>query len=562
MIVPLAVCILNTRWEILMPFFKSVAGNASRQIFLIFFVLSSLVPIFFMIYMTYQYILPQAVAADIGEIKDTIIYGLLVMLPLPLVSFLFMSRWVGSLEVVTGEIQARTAEVANGRVPFSSQGIDVRERIPEEMLAREEGLPQKNEIQILIDSFNSLFQSAADQIAERQRLRELLAKLIAIASDLTSELDFDRLFPMIVGEVTAVMGAERSSLYVIDWDQHEIWTKVAEGIPPIRLPFGKGISGRVAQTGETINAPDAWALPYFDRTFDEKNDFRTRSVLCVPIKGRMGERIGVLQVINKYGKDCFDMEDEVFLNALSSQVGISLENSLLVEEVRLSFTSFIITLSAIVDARHPFTAGHSERVTEYSLLVATEMKHISIDRETLRYAALLHDIGKIGVSDAVLLKNGPYTQEERGEMNRHPVMTRGILEKFRFPRALSRVPEIACYHHEKMNGQGYPDGLVGEKIPLESRIIAVADVFDALTSKRDYPKYDTEEILTSDPLPLEKAIAILQEGAGTQFDPAVVASFIHCLPKALQLYRGTHFKPEYVDAFLGQVHSNSPKTVH
>ncbi len=546
-----------------MAFFRSVAGNTSRNILLIFFALSSLVPIIFMIYMAYEYILRQGGMTDIHEIKQAITYGLLVMLPLPLVSFLLMSRWVGSLEVVTGEIQARTAEVAAGRAAFSAQGLDVREKVPEEILAPQQGAGRENELQILIHSFNSLFQTAADQIAERQRLRELLAKLIAIASDLTSELDFDRLFPMIIGEVTAVMGAERSSLYVIDWDCREIWTKVAEGIPPIRLPFGKGISGRVAQTGETINAADAWELPYFDRTFDAKNDFRTRSVLCVPIKGRLGERIGVLQVINKQGKDAFDLEDEVFMNALASQVGISLENSLLVEEVRLSFTSFIITLSAIVDARHPFTAGHSERVTEYSLLVAADLKLSSGDRETLRYAALLHDIGKIGISDAVLLKNGRYTEEERADMNRHPVLTRGILEKFRFPRALSRVPEVACYHHEKVDGRGYPEGLTGKQIPLESRIIAVADVFDALTSKRDYPKYDSDETLSSEPLPVDKAVAILQEGAGTQFDPDVVESFLRCLPRALSLYRGSHFKPDYVDAFLrSRGHSGSPATIH
>ncbi|MGV8080280.1 MAG: HD domain-containing phosphohydrolase [Syntrophales bacterium] len=514
--------------------------------------------------MTYEYLLPQATTRDLDEIRQTIIFGLLVMLPLPLVSFLLMNRWIASLEVVTGEIQARSAEVAEGRVAFSDQGIDVQKKVPKEILVREENPNRDNEIRVLIDSFNSVFQTAADQIAERQRLRELLAKLIAIASDLTSELDFDRLLPLIVGEVTAVMGAERTSLYVIDWERDEIWTKVAEGIPPIRLPFGKGISGRVAQTGETINAPDAWELPYFDRTFDEKNDFRTRSVLCVPIKGRLGERIGVLQVINKLvGKQYFDMEDEVFMSALSSQVGIALENSLLVEEVRLSFTSFVVTMSAIVDARHPFTAGHSERVTEYSLLIASDLKRLSIDREALRYAALLHDIGKIGVSDAVLLKNGPYTQEEREEMNRHPVMTRSILEKLRFPRALSRVPVIACYHHEKMNGQGYPDGLTGEQIPMESRIIAVADVFDALTSKRDYPKYDEDSLLTSDPLPLEKVVSILKDGAGTQFDPVVLESFLRCLPKALLMYRGAHFDPEYVDSFLRtREHADARVTIH
>jgi HD-GYP domain-containing protein (c-di-GMP phosphodiesterase class II) len=195
--------------------------------------------------------------------------------------------------------------------------------------------------------------------------------------------------------------------------------------------------------------------------------------------------------------------------------------------------------------------------------MAADMKLSPGDRETLRYAALLHDIGKIGISDAVLLKNGRYTEEERADMNRHPALTRGILEKFRFPRALSRVPEVACYHHERVDGRGYPEELKGKQIPLESRIIAVADVFDALTSKRDYPKYDSDETLSSEPLPVEKAVAILQEGAGTQFDPAVVESFLRCLPRALSLYRGSHFKPEYIDVYLRTGgHSGSLATIH
>ena len=382
------------------------------------------------------------------------------------------------------------------------------------------------------------------------RLNKQLATVLDVASDLTKELDFDRLFSLIIGKITGIMLAERTSFYIIDWDKREIWTKVAEGIGQIHLLFGEGISGRVAETGETINVSDAWMLPYFNREFDRKHNFRTKSVLCLPVKNRNGQRIGVLQVINKKDNECFDKEDESLLVALSSQVGIALENSLLHEELRLSFESSIRTLSAVVDARHPLTAGHSDRVTEYSKLIAEEMELSKKEIEVLTYAALLHDIGKIGIRDDVLLKNGPFTPEERSEMNAHPLKTKAILENFRFPKSLEDVPEIASHHHEKVNGKGYPNGLTGDNISVGSKIIAVADVFDALTSPRDYPKYAFGKTLECDRMPLSTVISILKRGIDSHFDQDVVYAFLGCLHQALLHFRGIHFPPEYVDDVL------------
>ncbi len=351
-----------------------------------------------------------------------------------------------------------------------------------------------------------------------------------MAADLSSELNFDRLLPLIIGKVIEIMAAERASLYIIDHDKQELWTKVAEGIGQIRLPMGKGISGRVAISGNMLNVVDAWELPYFDREFDKRHNFRTRSVLCTPIKNNNGKMIGVLQIINKKSSDRFDHNDEVLIRGLTSQVGIALENSLLHEELQLSFDSSIRTLSAVVDAKHRFTAGHSERVTEYSLMIANEMAMAEQEIKILKFAALLHDIGKIGVPDSVLLKNGPFTPEERVEMNKHPEKTKEILDTFRFPKELEKVPEIAAHHHEKVDGTGYPDGLKGDQMPLGAKVIAVADVFDALTSKRDYPKYDSVNTYTKDPMPIPKAVVILENDSGTHFDPEVVTAFLRCMP--------------------------------
>jgi HD-GYP domain-containing protein (c-di-GMP phosphodiesterase class II) len=167
--------------------------------------------------------------------------------------------------------------------------------------------------------------------------------------------------------------------------------------------------------------------------------------------------------------------------------------------------------------------------------------------EVLKTAALLHDIGKIGIRDDVLLKSGPFTPEEREEMNTHPIKTRDILEKIRFPKAMKKIPEIALHHHEQVNGSGYPMGFSGKNIPLESKIMAVADVFDALTSQRDYPKYSRDETFSYDPIPIESAVQILENDSGSHFDPDVIDAFLKCLPRMLHRFRGEHFSPDYVD---------------
>ena len=386
-------------------------------------------------------------------------------------------------------------------------------------------------------------------LEQQTELNERLSTHLSVAADLGSELDFDTLFDLIIHKLTEAMKAERTSLYIIDEENQEVWSKVAEQVEEIRLPFGHGVCGRVAQTGETINVKDARELSYFNPELDKKNNFRTRSMLCMPIRNRSGKRIGIVQVINKINGNEFHRADEILLKGLISQVAIALENSFLMEKLEASFESSISTLSATVDARHRLTAGHSQRVTEYALMIARKMNLTREEQEVIKYAAILHDIGKIAVRDNVLLKNGRFTDEERDEMNIHPAKSREILEEFRFPEALKMVPLTAAYHHEKVNGQGYPEGLKGNELPLGSKILAVADVFDALTSPRDYPKYDMEEVLAHQAMPLERVVRILKDERGSHFAPQVVDAFMDVLPEALACYRGTHFPGEYIDAF-------------
>ena len=388
------------------------------------------------------------------------------------------------------------------------------------------------------------------RLARRQEvLTDKMGRLVDVSRDMISELDFDRLFNLVIEKTSEIMEAERSSLFIVDRETNELWTKVAMGVDEIRLPMGQGVSGYVAASGETIRVADAWELEIFDRTWDIKHNFRTRAMLCMPVRNRDQETIGVIQVINKQGDREFDQEDEFLLSALSSQVAIALENSALIEELKTSFESFIRTLSATVDARHPLTAGHSERVTIYSQIIGQQLGLGEEQMEALKYSALLHDIGKLGVPDAVLLKNGRFDDEERRQMNLHSTKSHDILSNIRFPRVLKEVPVFAAAHHERIDGNGYNRGLKGEAIPLAARIMAVADVFDALTSPRDYPKYDGEKMMTHSAMPLAKAVGIIRDETGTAFDPKVVAAFDECLDKLLESQRDGHFPAEYIEAF-------------
>jgi len=182
---------------------------------------------------------------------------------------------------------------------------------------------------------------------------------------------------------------------------------------------------------------------------------------------------------------------------------------------------YIRSIDAMVkalEAKDCYTRGHAQRVTIYSVAMARELGMPDPRVEDLRRASVLHDLGKIGVREAIINKPGRLTSEEFQEIIRHPVISVSILEPIPFFRPL--LPAI-LHHHERFNGRGYPDGLAGEEIPLESRIMAVADTFDAMTSTRAYRKA----------LPEEEATSELVRCAGTQFDPDIVKCFLSCLPR-------------------------------
>ena len=261
---------------------------------------------------------------------------------------------------------------------------------------------------------------------------------------------------------------------------------------------------------------------HFNPDVDKSTGYKTKTILCMPIKNLQQKIIGAFQVLNKLD-GYFTTEDEDLLVAIGSSAGIALENAQLfktqqkmLEEQKVVFESFIETLAASIDARDKITSGHSTRVRMYSSLIAKAMNMTERQVEIIEKAATLHDIGKIGIRDSVLQKEGRLTDEEYKHIQSHVELTHDILQKIHMSDDFKKVTEIACSHHEKFDGSGYYRKLSGLDIPLGGRILAVADVFDAITSKRHY----------RDKMPIFKVMNILIGDSGTHFDGDIVKVFL------------------------------------
>lgn len=351
-----------------------------------------------------------------------------------------------------------------------------------------------------------------------------LVSLVKIGRSITALTDIKVLLKVIAEETKNAIQADRCTVFLWDKETDELWSMVALGMDSeeIRFPASKGLAGYVAKTGESINIKDAYNDERFNPDVDLKTGYKTNTILCLPIKNNNQEIIGVFQVLNKL-KGCFTKSDEDLLVAIGGSASIALENAQLFaqqeqlyKEQKELFESFIDTLAASVDARDKITAGHSLRVKLYSVLIARKMGLSDKDVSLIEKAAILHDIGKIGIMDSVLQKEGKLTPEEYAHIQEHARITHDILDKIHMSKDFKLITEIACSHHEKFNGMGYYRGLAGNEIPLGGRVLAVADVFDAITSKRHY----------RDRMPIGNVINILLKDSGTHFDKSIVDVFL------------------------------------
>lgn len=355
---------------------------------------------------------------------------------------------------------------------------------------------------------------------------EQLNTLTELSALINSTLDTGEIRERAIVAAIRLLDAEAGSLILIDQDSGDMFFEVAIGdkgdkVKEVRLKKGEGIAGWVAEKGEAIIIHDVQSDQRFFKTADKRSTFITRDMVCVPVKTK-DKVIGVLEAINRKN-GIFDEEDKEALTSLANQVAIAIENANLYQELREVFYGTAQALAETIEKRDPYTGGHTKRVMNYSIAIGKAMGLSKKEIENLRLAAILHDVGKIGVRDNILLKEDRLDPEELEKMNMHPQYGSDILSHVKKLRDI--IPGVRG-HHERIDGKGYPDNLRDGDIPTIARIIAVADTFDAMTTDRPYRKAMSSEA----------AFEELRKNSGIQFDKDVVEAFI-------RVYKEMEFVP-------------------
>jgi HD-GYP domain-containing protein (c-di-GMP phosphodiesterase class II) len=360
----------------------------------------------------------------------------------------------------------------------------------------------------------------------RNEGRQIL--LEQISRYLQQTLDLEVLIPRIFSEVNKAIDAEAQSIWLVDEQAGTIVCRFATGpetdkIKQVAVPVGQGIVGSCVEKQEAIIIADAQKDSRHFHGADGKTGLVTHSIMSVPMV-REGKSIGAIQAINKKNGALFDHDDLELFRRIADSAALAIENARLYADLDTSYNNTLDALTAALDMRDRETEGHSRRVVEYTSRLARQIHLDSATIAVIRRGALIHDIGKIGVPDAVLLKPGPLNSEERRIIEKHPLSGYEMLLGIPY---LQEEIKIVLGHQEKWDGTGYPFGLKGEAIPLGARLFAIADTFDALLSDRPYRKGR----------PYAVARQVIAEESGKQFDPLAVAAFLEIRPEEWEQIR-------------------------
>lgn len=351
------------------------------------------------------------------------------------------------------------------------------------------------------------------------RINEL-TRLYTISEGLNNFMDSTALFHKIANLAAQVTSAQRVSVMLLDHSRRFLKIRSSIGVPgevvaSTLQPIGRGTAGKVVQTGKLIRMTqrvlDYKPMPEHART----SPYKSNSWLSIPLL--VGQEVfGVINLTDKLDRSDFTREDEQIMLTLVEKAGIKLENQALYEGIYSNLIDTLNSLVTSIEAKDPYTHEHSLRVTRYAITLARYMGLSEDEIEMLNFAGMLHDIGKIGVRDDLLTKQGKLTSEEYSVVKLHPIVGERIVK----PLGLVKEEQaIIRHHHERFDGTGYPDGLAGDKIPLLARIVSVSDSFDAMTTTRSYRRA----------LSVEVAVAEMLRCQGTQFDPAIVRALVESL---------------------------------
>ena len=368
--------------------------------------------------------------------------------------------------------------------------------------------------------------------AETQKRLHNLAALHEIDVAISASVDIHVTLDILLEQTISELKADAAAVLMLNPLARTLEYAAGQGfrnhqVKGLRIPLGVGLAGQAAlqrQIQSATNLMDGLLSPDSSKTpINIYNGEGFLSHYAIPLSAK-GQVQGVLEV---FLRSPFQPDDDwfTFLETLSRQAAIAVDNSNLYENLQRSNTNIVLAYDATIqgwsqalELRDKETEGHARRVTERTVQLAQLVGVPELELEHVRRGTLLHDIGKMGIPDAILLKPGKLTEAEWAIMRRHPVLAYEMLSSIAYLRPALDIPH---YHHEKWDGSGYPDGLKGEQIPLYARIFAIVDVYDALTNDRPYrPAWTTEQ-----------TVEYIRAESGKHFDPAIVETFLNQLAR-------------------------------
>ncbi len=355
-------------------------------------------------------------------------------------------------------------------------------------------------------------------------ISKILNILLEFGKTILYEKDIDNLLQSISYLTRDLVNADRCSIFLYNTEKNTLYTKIAHGIDNIELPADKGVVGYTAQTGEPQIVVDVNSDIRFYAEVDKITGYKTKNLVTIPLLDSENKVFGVLEAVNKK-EGFFDNFDAELLMLSASYISYILENALLNNKLKENNLKIIYKLSTAAEFKDEDTSLHTKRVAYYSEIIVSGLEVESEFKELIKIAAPMHDVGKIGIPDKILLKEGKLTKEEFDIIKTHPTIGYNIL-KDKENKLLTIAANISLDHHEKWNGKGYPNNKKGLEISLEGRIVAISDVFDALISKRPY----------KEPWSFEKAIKYIEQEKGSHFDPDMVNIFIDKVDLVKDIY--------------------------
>ncbi len=312
-----------------------------------------------------------------------------------------------------------------------------------------------------------------------------------------------------------IVFADRCTIWILDKEKKQLWSKVSHGMKPVFIPSESGIVGASLKEGKPIILNDVYSDERFNHDIDEASGYKTNMMMVIPMHNRENKVVGAIQVINKKDNGVFTQKDLDHLMLASTYISETIKSTFLLEEIDATQREILHIIGIMGESRSEETALHVKRVSKYAYLLAKEYGLSEEMCTTVRDVSPLHDIGKIAIADAVLKKPGRLDTEEKTSMMTHAEQGYNMLKDSK-RELLQAAATVAYEHHEKYDGSGYPRQLKGEEIHIFGRIVALADVFDALCSSRVYKK-------AWEPADVQ---ALIEEGRGKHFDPKLVDIFM------------------------------------